>query len=232
MITVKTEKLSKMFTGKYAVKDVHLELEEGKIYGLLGPNGSGKTTLMKMIAGLFYPKSGDIKVYDKPLSIESRNYVAFMSTEQSFYKYMSIQNVGEFYQDFYQDFDMNSFKELIAFMELEMDMKVKNLSSGMSAKLKVAATLARNAKIFMLDEPLNGIDMLAREQILNAIIKVSNENNVILLSSHLVDAMENILDNVILIKNGEIALSCNVEKIREEDKKSIVDKYKEVFLNA
>ncbi len=228
MVVLKTSKLSKLFGGKYAVKEADIMLEAGKIYGLLGPNGSGKSTLMKMVAGLFHPQNGKITVLDIPAGTETKKYVAFMSTEQFFYGYMTIRQVGGFYNDFF-DFDMKKYERLAKGMELEMDMKVSSLSSGMAAKLKVAATMSRNASIYMLDEPLNGIDLIAREVIITSIIEQLNENNVILISSHLINVMENILDEIILIKNGSIVFRDAAENIRMKRQKSIVEIYKEVF---
>lgn len=226
---LQTDNLTKKFGSTIAVDGVNVILEKGKIYGLLGPNGSGKSTFMKMVAGLFHPTSGSMKVMEEKLNIKSKSEIAFMPTEAYFYDYMKISTVGKFHQDFYEDFDIKKYEELIKDMDLDMNMKVAKLSSGMAAKLKLAATMARDAKLFMLDEPLNGIDLVARDQIMSAIIKKASEDNIMLLSSHLIDVLENILDEVIFIKKGQIVLSGDAENIREENSKSIVDMYKEVF---
>ncbi|MCK5128304.1 MAG: ABC transporter ATP-binding protein [Clostridiales bacterium] len=226
---LQTENLTKKFGSTVAVDGVNVVLEKGKIYGLLGPNGSGKSTFMKMVAGLFHPTSGNMMVQGNKLSILSKGEIAFMPTEAYFYNYMKVRTVGEFHEDFYEDFDTAKYEELIKDMNLDMNMKVSALSSGMAAKLKLAATMARDAKLFMLDEPLNGIDLIARDQIMSAIIKKASEDNIMLLSSHLIDVLENILDEVIFIKEGKIVLSGDAEEIREEKGKSIVDLYKEVF---
>jgi ABC-2 type transport system ATP-binding protein len=225
---VRTDGLSKKFN-KYAVKDASITLQQGKIYGLLGPNGSGKSTLMKMVAGLFHPTGGSIQIMGRPASYKSKEFVSFMPTESYFYNYMDIKTVGKYHSDFYKDFDATEFDSLISFMQLEPKMKISSLSSGMAAKLKLAAAMARNAKIFMLDEPLNGIDLVARDLVLSSIIRKAGPDNVMLISSHLIDAMEGILDEVIFIKEGEIVLSGEAEGIREKHNKSIVDLYKEVF---
>jgi ABC-2 type transport system ATP-binding protein len=226
---VTTHDLTKRFSSVHAVDKANIKLENGKVYGLLGPNGSGKSTLMKMVAGLFHPSAGKIEVMGEPWSVCAKKYVAYMTTEQYIYEYMDVKMVGRFHQDFYEDFDMAAYEKLIQDMQLDMDMKVKSLSSGMGAKLKIAATMARNAKVFMLDEPLNGIDLVARDAILSSIIKKVDTDNCILISSHLIDAMENILDEVIFIKEGQIVICGNAESIREARGKSIVDLYKEVF---
>ena len=229
---LKTESLCKNFGQVKAVKDASITLEKGKIYGLLGPNGSGKSTFMKLAAGLLHKNSGEIYVNGQKLDISSKNEIAYMPTEPYYYDYMKISTVGEFYNDFYEDFDEAEYERLIAHMGLTMDMKVKALSSGMAAKLKLAASMARDASLFMLDEPLNGIDLVARDLIMSTVIKKAGDDNIMLLSSHLIDVMENILDEVIFIKNGEIVLSGDAESVREEHSKSIVDLYKEVFKDA
>ena len=231
-IILETSKLSKAFGANYAVKDADINIEKGYIYGLLGPNGSGKSSFMKMVAGLFYPSKGEAKVMGIPVGTATKKYVAFMSTEQFFYSYMTIKRVGQFYSDFYEDFNPERYEQLIDFMELDMNMKVSSLSSGMNAKLRVAATMSRNARLYMLDEPLNGIDMIAQEKIIKTIIEQSNENNAILISSHLISTLENILDRVIMIKKGKIVLQDSAEDIRENWGKSVVDVYREVFANA
>ncbi len=142
---------------------------------------------------------------------------------------MKIKTVRSYFADFFEDFDVKRFDELIKYMQLDMNLKVSALSSGMASKLKIAATLARKANLYMLDEPLNGIDLVAREKILTAIVQCSNDDNTILISSHLVDEMEKILDNVILLKDGEVVLKGEAEKVRQEQGKSIVELYKEVY---
>jgi ABC-2 type transport system ATP-binding protein len=166
---------------------------------------------------------------DEPISEQSRAHVVYMPTEAYFYSYMTVRQVGQFHTDFYADFSVETYQRLVQTMGLNMDMKVSSLSSGMSAKLKLAAAAARNAQIIMLDEPLNGIDLIARDVIMSTIIQISNEKNTILLSSHLIDVMESILDEVIFIKQGRIAMQGNAETLRAEHGKSIVDIYKEVF---
>ena len=162
--------LTKWFGSKEAVADLKLNIEKGKIYGLLGENGSGKTTWMKMVSGLTKPGTGEI-IYDgHMLGYEDKAKIAYMATEPFFYDFMKVQDVGEYYRAFFEDFDMDRYVELVGKMGLTPDMKVKSLSSGMAAKLKLAATLARQAELYLLDEPLNGIDYKAREEIINLIL--------------------------------------------------------------
>lgn len=226
---LKTNNLSKRFNGKFAVNKANITIEAGKVYGLLGPNGSGKSTLMKMIAGLFHPADGTIEIMGQSVSTDTKNYVAYMSTEPYFYPYMTIKMVGQYHKDFYKDFDYETYKQLIKEMDLDMKMKVSALSSGMASKLKIAATMSRNAKIYMLDEPLNGIDLIARDQVMDAIKKIIANDKALIVSSHLVDELEPVLDNVIFIKNGEIVIKGSAESVRQDNQDSIVNVYKEVY---
>ena len=221
--------LVKKYMNKTAVEGISFEAEKGKIYALLGPNGSGKTTLMKMIAGLVKPTSGTITYKGNPIGVESKKRVAYMSTEPFFYNYMSVADVGKYYKDFFEDFDEKRYEELVERMELGMRDKAKTLSSGLAAKLKIAATLARKAELYMLDEPLNGIDIIAREKIITAVLEVAREDSTILISSHLVDELEKIIDNAVFIKSGSIVLNGDAENLRASHGKSIVELYKEIY---
>ncbi len=227
---LRVENVTKKYMSKTAVNNVTTNIQLGKIYAILGPNGSGKTTFMKMVAGLVKPTSGTILYNNLPIGVESKKRVAYMSTEPFYYSYMKVRDVGKYYEDFFEDFDKHKFEELLKRMELNLNDKVKGLSSGMGAKLKIAATLARRAELYMLDEPLNGIDIIAREKIIETILEVARENSTILLSSHLVDELEKIIDYAIYIKNGAVILEGSKEKFKEDDGKTIVDIYKEVYV--
>lgn len=226
---VEAKMVGKRYMRKQAVRDVSLVLEDGRIYALLGPNGSGKTTFMKMIAGLVKPTEGLLSYNGKEIGVESKKHVAYMSTEPFFYSYMTVKDVGKYYADFFDDFSMERYETLISRMDLKMTDKAKELSSGLAAKLKLAATLARDAQLYMLDEPLNGIDIIARENIIQTIVEAAVDGKTILISSHLVDELETIVDSVVFMKQGGVVLSGNAEEIRIERGKSIVDLYKEVY---
>ncbi len=221
--------LVKKYINKTAVNGINFDAEKGKIYALLGPNGSGKTTLMKIIAGLVKPTSGTLTYKGNPIGVESKKRVAYMSTEPFFYNFMSVEDVGKYYKDFFEDFDVKRYEELIERMELGMKDKTKTLSSGLAAKLKIAATLARKAELYMLDEPLNGIDIIAREKIINTILESAREDSSMLISSHLVDELEKIIDNAVFIKNGSVVLYGDAEELRASHGKSIVELYKEIY---
>ncbi|MBQ3773830.1 MAG: ATP-binding cassette domain-containing protein [Pseudobutyrivibrio sp.] len=221
--------VTKKFVGKTAVDGITMQLEPGHIYAMLGPNGSGKTTWMKMAAGLIKPTSGQIRYMGQPISVETKNDIAYMSTEPYFYDWMTVGDVGKYYADFFKDFSMDKYDYLLEKMELLKKLKVKSLSSGMMAKLKVAVTMARDAKVYMLDEPLNGIDLLARDSVMNMILMAADERKILLISSHLVEELESVVDKAIFIKNSKFAGIYDVEALRTEDNISLADKYRQVF---
>ncbi|MBQ5474059.1 MAG: ATP-binding cassette domain-containing protein, partial [Lachnospiraceae bacterium] len=192
-------------------------------------NGSGKTTWMKMAAGLIKPTSGQIRYMGQPISVETKNDIAYMSTEPYFYDWMTVGDVGKYYADFFKDFSIDKYDYLLEKMELLKKLKVKSLSSGMMAKLKVAVTMARDAKVYMLDEPLNGIDLLARDSVMNMILMSADEGKTLLISSHLVEELESVVDKAIFIKNSKFAGIYDVEALRTEDNMSLADKYRQVF---
>lgn len=226
-----TRDVVKRYLGKVAVAGISFDVEPGKIYALLGPNGSGKTTWMKMVAGLIKPTMGTITYKGTTIGPETKRKIAYMSTEPFFYNFMTVDSVGKYYEDFFDDFDRRKYDELIARMGLNMKDKSKNLSSGLAAKLKIAATLARKSEVYLLDEPLNGIDIIAREQIINCILEAATDNASLIISSHLVDELEKIIDNAIFIKEGNLVLAGEAEQIRAQHQKSIVDLYKEIYAN-
>lgn len=168
--------LTRRYQNKLAVSDLSLTFEKGKTYALLGPNGSGKTTLMKMIAGLTKQTSGEITLDGIPVGPETKKHIAYMPTESYFYSYMSIADAGKYYADFFEDFDERRYEEALQRMELNPKDKIRTLSSGMNAKVRLALTLSRDAQVMMFDEPLNGVDILTRKQVvdeLNAYIDVA-----------------------------------------------------------
>lgn len=226
---LESQNLTKKFLKKAAVDGVSIRLEPGKVYAMLGPNGSGKTTWMKMAAGLVKPTSGSITYKGLPIGKESKKEIAYMSTEPYFYNWMTVKDVGKYYQDFFDDFSMEHYNELISRMELTNVMKTKSLSSGMMAKLKIAVTMARKAKVYLLDEPLNGIDLLARDEIMRAVKESIRPDVVLMLSTHLVDELDEVVDHALFMKNGVLVGSWAVDELRKNEGKSIADKYREIY---
>ena len=226
---LESREVTKNYGSKTAVNAVSLKLEPGLVYAMLGPNGSGKTTWMKMAAGLVKPSMGEMLYQGTPVGKESKKEIAYMSTEPYFYSWMSVADVGKYYQDFFEDFSMERYQQMLERMELTEDMKAKKLSSGMMAKLKIAVTMARSAKIYLLDEPLNGIDLLARDQIMTSVLEAVDKDVTLVISSHLVDELERVVDAAIFMKDGRLVEQCMVEDLRMNRKKSIVDLYREIY---
>ena len=226
---LESRELTKKFGAKTAVDQVSVVMEPGHVYAMLGPNGSGKTTWMKMAAGLIKPTSGDMMFAGKPVGIDSRKDVAYMSTEPYFYAWMTIEDAGKYYADFFEDFSMDRYLSLLHDMDLSEKDKIRTLSSGMVAKMKIALTLARDARVYMLDEPFNGIDLLARDEIRAAILNAATPEKLLLLSSHLVEEMEAIADRAVFIKQGRLVEVRNLEEMRETDGVSMADRYRAIF---
>ncbi len=226
---LESRELTKKFGAKIAVDQVSVVMEPGHVYAMLGPNGSGKTTWMKMAAGLIKPTSGDMMFAGKPVGIDSRKDVAYMSTEPYFYAWMTIEDAGKYYADFFEDFSMDRYLSLLHDMDLSEKDKIRTLSSGMVAKMKIALTLARDARVYMLDEPFNGIDLLARDEIRAAILNAATPEKLLLLSSHLVEEMEAIADRAVFIKQGRLVEVRDLEEMRETDGVSMADRYRAIF---
>ena len=228
---LESKEITKVFGRKTAVDHISLKLTPGFIYAMLGPNGSGKTTWMKMAAGLIKPTSGEMFFNGRPLDVASRIEIAYMSTEPYFYNWMTAGDVGKYYQDFFEDFSMDRYRSLLSRMELTEDLKTKALSSGMMAKLKIAVTLARDARVIMLDEPLNGIDLLARDQIMKCIVEAVSPDRVLLISSHLVEELETVADYAVFIKQSHLIEVRELEELRISEGISVADKYRQIYAN-
>ena len=226
---IQCEGLTKRYFAKRAVGQVNLELTGGHIYALLGPNGSGKSTLMKLLSGLVKKSEGSISVDGKQLDWRAREDISYTPTEPFFYSYMKVSDVAAYYDDFFKDFDRARFYDLIKDMELTPDMKVRSLSSGMLAKVKIAAAMARRSKLILLDEPFNGIDLLSRDALAKTIIGEMSEGSSLVISSHMVEELESLVDTAVFMKNGRIAEMCDVEGLRIKENKSIADKYREIY---
>lgn len=221
--------LTKTYRGKRAVSNLNICLEEGKIYGLLGENGSGKTTWMKMMAGLAKPSQGEIIYNGHPLCWPDKKEIAYMATESFYYDYMKVADVEKYYADFFEDFDTRKFNELITRFGLNGQLKVKDLSSGMNAKLRIAAALARNAKLCMLDEPLNGVDYKAREDIISIIAEEADGSRTFVISTHLIEEVESFVEKAIFIKNGELIRLVDAEQERAAGGHSLAEIYMAVM---
>lgn len=224
--------LTKKYYNKTALSNVTLNFEPGKIYGLLGPNGSGKTTLMKVIAGLHKQSSGEVLINDQELSYKTKAYVSYMPTENFMYESFKVLDIVKFYNNMYEDFRYDYAISLINEVNINLNYKIANLSSGQIGKLKAVIALSRDVQIYMLDEPLNGVDVLSRDTIMDIITKSHSEDKVMIISTHLVSEIEKILDSVIFLKDGIVELFGDAEELRQERQLSVEGLYKEVFRNA
>lgn len=222
--------LTRKYISRAAVDGVTLDIEPGKTYALLGPNGSGKTTMMKMIAGLTRPTSGSITYFGEKIGPKTKAQIAYMPTENYFYPYMSIRDAGKYYADFFRDFDREAFRAMLERMDLNPKDKIRQLSSGMSAKLRLALTLARDAKLMMFDEPLNGVDILTRAQVVGEIVRNRALERSMIISTHLVDELEPYIDYAIFMKKGVVAMMGSREELTRD--RSLTDLYLSIYLET
>ncbi|MCR2044649.1 ABC transporter ATP-binding protein [Anaerosalibacter massiliensis] len=228
---VEIKRISKNYFNKKALDNLSLNIEEGKVLGILGPNGSGKTTLIKIMTGLLRQSSGELLIDGHKVGVYTKSIVSYLPDRNFLYNWMIIKDALNFYSDFYYDFDEKRAEELLHFMQLEKNMKITSLSKGMMEKLNLILVLSRKAKLYILDEPIAGVDPVARDQILDAIIKNYDSNSSMIVTTHLVRDMESLFDDVAFLKDGKIILEGNAESLREEKNKSIDEIYKEVFSN-
>lgn len=222
--------LKKKFPGVEALKGISLNFPVGMITGIVGPNGSGKSTLLKIIAGLIVKDSGQVEINRKNKDQHLMKDIAFLPEINHLYKWMTISEMIKFHQDQYSDFSTEKARELLKFMNLNLDQKINNLSKGMVARLKLVLVLSRRAEIVILDEPLAGIDPASRERILESLIsEFDSENQTIILATHEIIEAERFLDHVIFIENGKLLLEGNADDLRAEKGQSIRELIGEVF---
>ncbi|MBJ7939502.1 ABC transporter ATP-binding protein [Bacillus cereus] len=226
---LKIENLWKRYNLKTVLQDLSVTISEGKIIGLVGDNGSGKTTLLKMIAGLRYPSKGTVTIEGQKVGIETKKTVSFMPDSPVFDEWMTIKDAVVFYRDFYSDFDFHQAMDLIAEFKMPLEEHIVALSKGEVEKLQLILTFSRKAKLYILDEPLGGIDLVSRKHVLDLILKFYREDCTILISTHLIEEIENIFDEVIFLKDGTIILHENVEEIRFHHGKAVHELFREVF---
>ena len=201
--------LSKSFGSKAALKNINLTLYRGKIIGLLGPNGSGKTTLIKLTAGLIQPDAGEIRINGKPIGTESKLSVAYLPDKSYLNDWMKVRELVEMFSEFYSNFSAERAHKLIADLGINEEMRLKALSKGNQEKIQLILVMSRKADLYLLDEPIGGVDPAAREYIINTIIGNYDENAVVVISTHLISDIENSLDEAIFLKNGEISIFDN-----------------------
>ena len=228
-VMINIDHVTKSYGSTKALDDFSLQLTSGKIIGLLGPNGSGKTTLMKILAGLIHDYKGSVTIDGHTIDPYTKSIVAYLSDDPYFPKWMKIRDGIRLYRDFYPDFDVEKCLHLIKQMELDPNMSIKSMSKGMNEKFLLALCMSRNALVYILDEPIGGVDPAARQEIMDTILSNYNPEGLMVISTHLVKDIERIFDEVVLIKQGNVVLHRNAEALREERNQSIDDLFVEVF---
>lgn len=214
---------------KEALHDLTLTLPRGRIVGLLGPNGSGKTTLIKLLNGLLVPDGGEILIDGEKPGPSTKAKVSYLPERTYLKNGATIRELLSYFQDFYEDFRTDRAKEMLAALRIEENARIRALSKGTREKVQLILIMSRDASLYILDEPIAGVDPAARDYILRTIITNYNENATVLISTHLITDIENILDEVVFMKEGRLLLQTSVEEIREEKGKSVDAYFREVF---
>lgn len=214
---------------KVALNDLSFSIEAGKIVGLLGPNGSGKTTLIKISAGLLTPTSGEVLIDGKKIGVETKKIVSYLPERTYLNNWMTIKQIINYFSDFYDDFRSERAYEMLEKLKIKPEDKLKSMSKGTKEKVQLILVMSRDAKLYFLDEPIGGVDPAARDYILNTIISNYNPEASIIISTHLIADIEKVLDEVVMIKDGELVIQKNVDDIRGEEGKSVDGLFREVF---
>lgn len=221
--------VTKKYKKHVAIDDVTLSLPAGKIIGLLGPNGSGKTTLIKLMNGLLHPTTGDIVIDGYRPSVETKKIVSYLPDTSYLRENMKIKDALTLFEDFYNDFSREKAEHLLEDLDLNPDEQLKNLSKGNKEKVQLILVMSRQAKLYILDEPIGGVDPAAREYILRTIINNYCEDASVIISTHLIAEIEPILDEIVFLKEGKVILQGNTDDIREEYGKSIDSLFREKY---
>ena len=229
MAILECRELSKRFGKIQALDSVNLKIEPGRVIGLLGPNGSGKTTLIKLANGLLTPTAGEILVDGKAPGTESKALVSYLSDKEYLPAWMTAKQLMDFFADFYADFDRERAQEMLTRLGIDETMRVKQMSKGTREKVQLILVMSRQAKLYLLDEPIGGVDPATRDYILDTIIRNYNPSAAVVISTHLIADVEQVLDEVIFIQNGRVLLQSSVDEIREEKGKSVDQYFREVF---
>lgn len=229
MTLLECKHLTKRFGKRTVLSDVNFQIDGGHIIGLLGPNGSGKTTLIKLINGLLTPSEGEIYVNETPVGVESKKVISYLPDHSYLNDWMRVRDIIDYFDDFYEDFEAIRAYDMLAKLHINPSDKLKTMSKGTKEKVQLILVMSRRADLYILDEPIAGVDPAARDYILDTILSNYDENASILISTHLISDVENILDEVIFIQNGVIRLQSTVDDIREKEQKSIDTLFREVF---
>ena len=221
--------LTRKFNHFFALSNVDLTLERGEIIGLLGPNGSGKTTLIKLINGLLLPTDGQITVNGSVPGVETKKIVSYLPERGCLDERRRISELISYYSDFYSDFDVSRAHTMLKDLDIDPSLRLKTLSKGTKEIVQLILVMSRDAQLYVLDEPIGGVDPAARDYILRTILTNYNEDASVLISTHLIADVENVLDRVLFLQNGQITLNASVDEIRSGHKKSVDALFREVF---
>lgn len=221
--------LEKSYGKKQVLKGINLTINKGRIVGLLGPNGSGKSTLIKLANGLLTETSGEILIDGKKPGVETKKIVSYLPERTYLNDWMKVSDVISFFEDFYEDFKSERAYDMLKRLNIDPKDKLKTMSKGTKEKVQLILVMSRDADLYLLDEPIAGVDPAARDYILNTIINNYNENATVVISTHLISDIETILDDVIFISYGTITLCKSVDEIREEEGKTVDALFREVF---
>ena len=221
--------LTKRFGANQALENVNLTVAPGRVVGLLGPNGSGKTTLIKLANGLLTPTSGELRICGALPGAETHAVVSYLPDRCCLPEWMSAEQLMDFYEDFYADFDRARAQDMMARLGLHPEMKVSQMSKGTKEKVQLILVMSRRARLYLLDEPIGGVDPATRDYILDTIIRNYDENASVIISTHLISDVESVLDDVIFLREGQVTLQASVDDIREQYGKSVDALFREVF---
>lgn len=221
--------LTMRYHNTVALDDLNLDLPKGKIIGLLGPNGSGKTTFIKLAAGVLTPKSGEIRICGETVGTVTKSLVSYLPDRPYFSKQRKIIELLDFFQDFYTDFDRSRAEQMLAALGIVKDMRFRALSKGNQEKVQLVLVMSRRAKLYLLDEPIGGVDPAARDYILNTIITNYDPEATVLISTHLIADVERVLDEFVFLYNGKVLRYGSADEVREETGKSLDELFREVF---
>ena len=226
---VRVEHLTKYYGAKKALNDVSLNIESGRIIGLLGPNGSGKTTMIKLLNGLLKADTGEIYINGNKPGVITKSEVSYLPDRPYFGDWMKVEDVLKLFSDFYWDFDRERAENMCKALGISTTAKIKTLSKGMKEKVQLILVMSRSAKLYLLDEPIAGVDPAARDLILDTILANYNPDSTVIISTHLIGDIERVLDEVIFLKEGRVLLHDSTDNIREREGKSVDTLFREMF---
>ena len=229
-VLVECKGLKKSYGKIPVIKELDLSLERGWIIGIVGPNGSGKTTLIKILAGILNKNDGEVTISGKSIGIETKKIVSYLPERTYFSPNMRVKDTINFFEDFYEDFRRDRAEQMLESLNISKNSKIKQLSKGTREKVQLVLVMSREAKLYLLDEPMGGVDPAAREYILRTIISNYNEDATVVITTHLISDIENVLDEVVFIKQGEVYLKESVDDIRTKYNKSVDALFREVFV--